>query len=128
MEKPLETLGERIKKVRKDAALTQEEFARRIGIKRNSLSLIESGRNTSAPIIKIICQEFAVSFDWLVNGFEPVYLPKEEAANWKLERLMTGDNEFVKEVFRQLADLPAECWQELEALVHRLAEQKKNRP
>ena len=35
------TLGERIKKVRKEKDLTQREFGRLIGIKPNSISLIE---------------------------------------------------------------------------------------
>lgn len=63
------TLGERIKKVRRDADLTQQEFCNRIGFKQNSISLVESGkRNISNQAIKSICREFNVSETWLRTG------------------------------------------------------------
>ncbi len=40
-------LNNRIKYLRKVLNLTQQEFGKRIGIKRNSVALIEGGRNTS---------------------------------------------------------------------------------
>ena len=62
-------LGERIKKVRKEMDLTQQEFCDRIGLKRNSISLVESGkRNISDQAIKSICREFAVNEEWLRTG------------------------------------------------------------
>ena len=70
------TLGERIKKVRREVDLTQQKFCERIGFKQNSISLIESGkRNISDQAIKSICREFNVSDVWLRTGegdmFEP---------------------------------------------------------
>ena len=119
-------VAERVRKIRTDKGLSQAEFGRKLGITRSSVFKIESGENNpSTQTIKLICQEFAISYDWLVNGVEPMYLPKEEAANWKLERLMQGDNEFVKAVFRELADLSADAWEELEAVIKRLAAEKK---
>lgn len=68
MVEPL-TLGERIKKVRRDADLTQQEFGKRIGIKPNSISLIESGnRNASEQVILSVCREFKISETWLRTG------------------------------------------------------------
>ena len=62
-------LGERIKKVRKNLDLTQQELGKRIGIKPNSISLIESGnRNASEQVILSICREFNVSETWLRTG------------------------------------------------------------
>lgn len=62
-------LGERIKKVRKALELTQESFCNRIGLKRNSISLVESGkRNISDQAILSICREFNVNEEWLRNG------------------------------------------------------------
>ena len=63
------TLGERIKKVRRGADLTQQEFGRRIGIKPNSISLIESGnRNASEQVVLSICREFGINEEWLRAG------------------------------------------------------------
>lgn len=61
-------MNERIKKVRKALDLTQQEFADRIGMKRNSIALIEKGRNTSDQTVFAICREFNVREEWLRNG------------------------------------------------------------
>lgn len=61
-------LGERIKKLRKALDLTQQEFADRIGMKRNSIAQVEIGRNTSEQTIFSICREFSVNEDWLRTG------------------------------------------------------------
>lgn len=71
------TVGERIKKVRRSLDLTQQEFCGRIGLKRNSISLIESGsRNTSDQTIYSICREFGVNEEWLRNGHGEMFAPK----------------------------------------------------
>ena len=44
-------MHERIRKLRKTLELTQQEFGERIGMKRNSIALIEGGRNTSEQTI-----------------------------------------------------------------------------
>lgn len=62
------TVNDRIKIVRKRLDLTQQEFADRLGLKRNSVSLIESGRNTSEQTIIAICREFGVRREWLETG------------------------------------------------------------
>ena len=67
------TLGERIKKVRKSMDLTQADFCQRIGLKRNSISLVESGkRNVSDQTILSICREFGVNEEWLRTGQGPM--------------------------------------------------------
>ena len=63
------SLGERIRKVRRELELTQESFCNRIGLKRNSISLVESdNRNISDQAILSICREFNVNEEWLRNG------------------------------------------------------------
>ena len=63
------TLGERIKKLRKEKDLTQQQFCNLIGFKQNSISLVESGkRNISDQAIKSICREFNISEAWLRTG------------------------------------------------------------
>ena len=59
----------RIKKVRRFFDLTQQAFAERIGLKQNSIALIESGkRNVSDQTLLAICREFGVSEIWLRTG------------------------------------------------------------
>ena len=62
------TLGERIKYVRRSKSMTQLTFSDKIGIKQQSLALIETGkRNTSEQVILSICREFHVNENWLRN-------------------------------------------------------------
>ncbi|MBO6214435.1 MAG: helix-turn-helix domain-containing protein [Lachnospiraceae bacterium] len=62
-------MGQRIKKLRTELNLTQVEFCKRIGLKRNSISLVETGmRNISDQSIFSICREFQVNEDWLRYG------------------------------------------------------------
>lgn len=61
-------MNERIKKLRKVLGLTQQAFGDRIGIKRNSVALIENGRNTSDQTVFAICREFNVREEWLREG------------------------------------------------------------
>lgn len=62
-------INERIALVRKKQNLSMEEFGERIGIKKSSVSLLESGKNNpSERTIKLICSEFNVNEDWLRDG------------------------------------------------------------
>lgn len=71
------TLGERIKKVRKDKDFTQQQFAERLGMKRNSIAQVEGGRATSDQTIFAICREFNVNERWLRTGEGGVYVESE---------------------------------------------------
>ena len=68
-------IGERVKQLRKVIGLTQEKFADRIGLKRNSVAQIELGRETSDQTIFAICREFRVSEEWLRNGAGEMFVP-----------------------------------------------------
>lgn len=62
-------MGNRIKELRKKLGLTQQEFADRLGIKRNAITNYEVGRNNPADmVISLICREFNVNEQWLRTG------------------------------------------------------------
>lgn len=66
------TVNERIKELRLLQGLTMEQFGERIGIKRASVSLIESGKNNpSDQTIMLICREFGYNEEWIRDGIEP---------------------------------------------------------
>lgn len=72
-------MKERIKRVRRELGLTQQQFAERIGIKRNTLANYETGRN--APIdsvLSLICKEFNVSREYLTTGKGEPFVPVVE--------------------------------------------------
>ena len=69
-------IGERIKELRKALRMTQTAFADRIGIRQNSVALLEMGRNTpSDQTVAFICREFRVNEDWLRTGAGEMFVP-----------------------------------------------------
>ncbi len=62
-------MKDRIKLLRKTLDLTQQEFADRIGLKRNSVASYEIGKNYPMDtVIKSMCREFNVNEEWLRTG------------------------------------------------------------
>jgi transcriptional regulator with XRE-family HTH domain len=62
------TVGRRIRELR-GFDLTQEEFARRIGISQNYLSAMERGNvQIGSEILLRIRREFGKSIEWLLTG------------------------------------------------------------
>ncbi len=62
-------MRERIKQIRTEAGLTQEKFAQRLGLKRNSVANYEIGRNIPLDAIQqAICREFNINLNWLKTG------------------------------------------------------------
>ena len=80
----MDTIGERIRLLRKSETLTLEKFGERIGITASSCSTMESGKsNPSDQTIRSICREFRVREEWLRAGEEPIYMlltPNQERA------------------------------------------------
>ncbi|RGC26105.1 helix-turn-helix domain-containing protein [Hungatella hathewayi] len=62
-------MNERIKQLRKALNLTQQEFADKIMVKRNTVATYEMGRSEpSDSAFSLICREFNVNPDWLRTG------------------------------------------------------------
>lgn len=71
-------IGENIKTLRKAHNLTQPEFAKIVGISRNSLSRYENGTSQiSTELIDRICKKFNVSYIDIV-GEEKMLTPVED--------------------------------------------------
>ncbi len=69
-------MKDRIKKLRKSLDMTQQEFADRIGVKRNTIGQYEIGRNEPIDtVIILICREFGVSEEWLRTGSGEMFSP-----------------------------------------------------
>lgn len=70
-------MKDRIKKIRKEFDLTQQKFADRLGVKRNTIATYESGRNIPIDaVISLICREFNVREEWLRTGEGEMFKPK----------------------------------------------------
>lgn len=68
------TVNERIREVRKSHNLTMDKFGERIKISKVSVSRIESGiNNPSDQTLSLICREFNICEEWLLNGTGPMH-------------------------------------------------------
>lgn len=71
-------MNERIRKLRKALDMTQQAFADKLGVKRNTVGQWECGINSITDQIALsICREFNVSEDWLRNGTGEMFITKE---------------------------------------------------
>lgn len=67
----METIGDRLKNLRKENKLTQKDMAEKLGIHPNTISMYEKGnRNIPSTVIKKISDTFNVSTDYLLRGEE----------------------------------------------------------
>ncbi len=73
-------MNERIRKLRRTLDLTQAVFAEKIGMKQNSIALVEGGkRNISDYAIRVICREFDVNEEWLRTGNGEMFNPSPDS-------------------------------------------------
>lgn len=70
-------MNERVKKLRKTLDLTQQAFADKLGVKRNTVGQWECGINSiTDQIVFSICREFGVNEEWLRNGTGDMFVPE----------------------------------------------------
>lgn len=117
-------MKDRVKKVRLDSGLNQSEFGKKISISRSAVWKIENGENApSEQTIKLICKEFGISYLWLTEGIEPMKESLDSDSMARIDDIMTGENEFAKNLFREFAKLDASEWNLLEKLIKNLAKE-----
>lgn len=75
-------MKDRLKLLRKELRITQQELADRVGISRGNIAAYEVGKNSpSDAVISLICREFNVNEEWLRTGAGEMFIeetPDEE--------------------------------------------------
>lgn len=97
----------RIKAVRKELKLTQDEFADRLGLARNSIASYESGRRTpNDAVIKLMCREFNIDYFWLTEGTGEMFtsIPQTLVDSIADEYHLTDEYKAILEAFLQVPD------------------------
>ena len=97
---------DRIRLIRRTLGLKQGDFACRIGLGQNTMSMIEHGKATlTDKNIKLICATFAVDEEWLRNGKGEMFgqvSPYEKDLLEVFGRLTTDTQEFILEMAQNL--------------------------
>lgn len=74
----MESINDRVKKLRNELGLSQEAFGKAIGLSKSGVSNIENGRRkVSNRHIKLICTAFNIKEGWLLFGINEDQLSKD---------------------------------------------------
>jgi transcriptional regulator with XRE-family HTH domain len=88
----METIGDRLRRLRKELKLKQGEFAQGIGLKQGTYSEIENDKEIlTSRNMKLICLEFGVNLEWLQYGGDGSIFKSQELTSDEKELLETYD-------------------------------------
>lgn len=125
-----QTIGERVKAIRKDQRLNQERFGKALGgLQKSSISKIEKSENgLSQRNLKTLCQTFHVNEQWLLTGEGEMYLPasQEEMIQVYMQSILSNRADIAElqlHFFKSLSNLSEDDWVVLDKIVTALAEQ-----
>lgn len=66
------SIGNRVKELRKDMKMTQDEFATGVGVKRSTIVNIETARNKEIeqkkPLFMLMATKYGYSYPWILYG------------------------------------------------------------
>lgn len=75
----MNTIGERIKIVRKSKKLTQKDFASHVLVSASYISRVEANKEIPTDmLVKLIALEFNVNYDWLLKGSENMNITEND--------------------------------------------------
>lgn len=117
------TQNERVKELRKALNLTLEKFGQRIGVGKSTISDIENGRRSlSEHMTKSICREFGVDYIWLTTGDGEMFVESDNDIMESIDRIMMGENDFHKNLFKTFARLDDDELVALEKIIDKFIE------
>lgn len=121
------TQGERIREVRKALGLTLEKFGEKIGMKKNSVSQLENGKNSvTEHVVKAICREYNVDYMWLTTGDGEMFIDTDDDFIERIDRIMAGEDEARKSLFKFMLELSDEDIAALDRLMKKAIEFTQN--
>lgn len=80
-------MNNRIRLIREELKLSRAAFGQRIGVSGDVINNLERGRvKPKESIIKLICAEFNVNEEWILNGTEPMYVATPSSTMEQLKK------------------------------------------
>lgn len=119
---------ERIIKIREEKNLSQEKFAEKLGLSRNFINQVENGKkNISDRTISDICRLFNVNEEWLRTGNGEQYLQPEDKLSTYIADIITGDDDFIKDLISAYMELDELSEEALRKLADSMLNKRKGR-
>lgn len=116
----MEKINDRVRILRKNLGLTLEKFGNRLGVGKNAISRIETGKNgVTDQMIKSICREFNVDYIWLTTGEGEMFQDSDDAFLEQIDRIMAGENELHKTILGGAASLDIEDLEAIDRMIQK---------
>lgn len=118
-------MNNRIVQLRKSREWTQDEFAEKMGISKNYVSLIENGKKIpSDRLISDICQEFYVNEEWLRTGKGEMKMGdcKDDRFFSNIGKLQRADDETIMRWVNMIAETDPKVLKKIEEFMKKLLE------
>lgn len=109
-------IGKRVRKIRLQKGISQEQFGELIGIKKAAVSKIENGDNSlSRNNLISIYKQFNINEEWLLYGKGEMFIPtsRENEIRAFFENAMSSDTDLAKiqrKFINTLISLDKEEW------------------
>lgn len=114
----------RLKEVRKALNLTQEEFGKQLGVRKSTISNLESGRfGLTDTMLKLVCRQYQVNEEWIRTGQGDMFFDAD--VDYLYGRFMNSTNAFQQSLVKTVLELNEAELALLERIVDKL---QKNKP
>lgn len=120
--------AQRLITLRETLGISQEEFGKKIGISRFSISNYESGkRNLTDRVVNDICRTYKVNHIWLTEGIGEMFLDLPETLLDELKIEYSLDDLDI-EIIREFINMDASEREVLKAFIRNINSNKKIDP
>lgn len=120
----------RLKKIRTELKMSQDDFARRLGFSRGVVANSELGRAEIRPLyLEQVCKEYNVSLNWLRTGEGKMFAPADR--NTEISSFVGGiladqSDSFKRRLIAALAVLDEDDWATLAKIAERISKQNED--
>ena len=119
----MNTIGERIAKLRSELGLTREAFGENLGVSRDVINNLERDRvNITDDRLLLISRTYGVRYEWLKTGKLPMKPPETNDLLERVTHILRGESPHKLELMKMIMDMP----DELLDWVYNYYQQKKN--
>ncbi|MCC0642197.1 MULTISPECIES: helix-turn-helix transcriptional regulator [unclassified Clostridioides] len=116
-------INKRIKQIRKEHNVSQQEFGEKLGVSRDVISNIENNRvEVKTVFITHMCEIFNVNKEWILTGEGEIYISTEDIYSTLEEvfyKIASSKDENLKELVINLSKLDATYIASLNEIVKR---------
>ena len=121
-------MKERIKELRKSLGITQQDFADKLGLKRNTIATYEIGKAVpSDRVVSDLCNKYNVNEEWLRTGEGEMFVAlnrTQQIAQLTADLFKGEIDSFKERLLLALAKLDENEWKVLEKIAEDLTKEK----